>query len=85
MNKIEAIKALTNKDNKKALWNFEFDKKVLGRKTKLGGLGPKAVTIKLEPSKAFEHLDIKCFLNWDSFEEWTSEEKELVESLLNQL
>lgn len=84
-NKVEAISKLTDENNKKSLWNFEFPKKVLGRKTKLGGLGPKAVTIKLEPSKAYEHLDIKAFLNWDKFEEWTPEEKALVESLLNQL
>lgn len=83
--KKNAIEKLTNKENKKSLWNFVFPKKVLGRKTYLGGLGPKAVTIKLEPSKAYEHLDIKAFLNWDSFEEWTPEEKALVESLLNQL
>ena len=85
MNKKEIIKKLTNKENKKSLWDFEFPKKVLGRKTTLGGLGGQAIAIKLEPSKAYEHLDIKCFLNWDSFEEWTPEEKELVESLLNQL
>lgn len=84
-NKVEAIGKLTDENNKKSLWNFEFPKKVLGRKTKLGGLGPKAVTIKLEPSKTYEHLDIKAFLNWDKFEEWTPEEKALVESLLNQL
>lgn len=79
------IATLTEKENKKTLWDFEFPKKVLGRKTKLGGIGPKALTIKLESSKAFEHLDIKCFLNWDKFDEFTPEEKALVESLLNQL
>lgn len=79
------IKKLTDEQNKKTLWNTEFDKKVLGRKTKLGGLGPKALTIKLESSKAFEHLDIKCFLNWEHFDEFTIEEKALVEFLLNQL
>ena len=85
MDKKDIIAKLTNKENKKSLWNFVFNKKVLGRKTHLGGLGPKAVTIKLEPSKAYEHLDIKAFLNWDSYDEWTKDEKELVESLLNQL
>lgn len=83
--KEEIIKILTDKNNKKALWDFEFPKKVLGRKTKLGGIGPKALTIKLESSKAFEHLDIKCFLNWEKFDEFTPEEKKLVESLINQL
>lgn len=79
------IKKLTDKQSKKALWNAEFDKKVLGRKTTLGGIGPKALTIKLETSKTFEHLDIKCFLNWEHFDEFTTEEKALVEFLLNQL
>lgn len=85
LSKQEIINKLTNKENKKALWDFEFPKKVLGRKTQLGGIGTKALTIKLESSKAFEHLDIKCFLNWDKFDEFTPEEKALVESLLNQL
>ena len=83
--KEQIISTLTNEQNKKTLWNTEFEKKVLGRKTKLGGIGPKALTIKLETSKAFEHLDIKCFLNWEFFEEFTKEEKALVEFLLNQL
>lgn len=83
--KEQIISTLTDEQNKKTLWNTEFDKKVLGRKTKLGGIGPKALTIKLETSKAFEHLDIKCFLNWEHFEDFTKEEKALVEFLLNQL
>lgn len=70
---------------KKSLWNYEFSQKVLGRKTTLGGIGPKALTIKLKPSKAYEHLDIKCFLDWSKFDEFTPEEKALVESLLDQL
>ena len=85
MDKKEIINKLTKKENKKALWDFEFPKKILGRKSKLGGLGGSAIAIKLEPSKAYKHLDIKCFLNWETYEEWTDEEKELVESLLNQL
>lgn len=85
LSKEQIIEKLTNEENKKTLWNKEFDKKVLGRKTKLGGLGPKALTIKLESSKAFEHLDIKCFLNWEHFDEFTVEERKLVEFLLNQL
>lgn len=83
--KENAIEKLTNKDNKKALWNFEFPNKVCGRKATLRGLGSQAVAIKLESTKKYPHLDIKCFLNYESFEEWTDEEKALVESLLNQL
>ena len=70
---------------KKSLWNFVFPQKVLGRQTSLGGLGPKAVTLKLQSSKAYEHLDIKCFLSWDSYDDWTPEEKALVEALMNEL
>lgn len=71
--------------NKKQLWNTIFEKKVMGRKTTLAGLGSQAIALKLEPSKAYEHLDIKCFLNWDTYDEWTKEEKELVEFLLNKI
>lgn len=79
------ISRLTNKDNKKSLWNFKFPNKVCGRKATLRGLGEQAVAIKLESTKTYPHLDIKCFLNYETFDEWTDEEKALVESLLNQL
>lgn len=85
MNKIETINKLNSKENKKALWDFVFPSKVCGRKAHLGGIGPKALTLKLETSKTYPHLDIKCFLNWNKFDEFTPEEKKLVESLLNQL
>lgn len=84
MNK-ENIKKLCQKENKKALWNFEFPNKVCGRKASLRGLGSQAIAIKLESSKAFPHLDIKGFLNYESYDEWTQEEKQLIEILLNQL
>lgn len=83
--KEKIIKQLTNKDNKKALWDFKFPQKVCGRKASLRGLGSQAIAIRLESSKNFPHLDIKCFLNYDNFEEWTDEEKALVDTLLNQL
>lgn len=83
--KEQIIKDLTNKNNKKALWDFQFPQKVCGRKASLRGLGSQAIAIRLETSKKFPHLDIKCFLNYETFENWTPEEKALVESLLNQL
>ena len=83
--KEQIIKDLTNKNNKKALWDFQFPQKVCGRKATLRGLGSQAIAIKLETSKKFPHLDIKCFLNYETFDDWTTEEKALVESLLNQL
>lgn len=79
------IEKLCKKENKKTLWNFEFPNKVCGRKASLRGLGSQAIAIKLETSKAFPHLDIKGFLNYESYDEWTKEEKQLVEILLNQL
>lgn len=85
MNKEEIIETLTNKKNKKALWNFNFEQKVAGHKATLGGLGESAVTLKLGSNKSYPHLDIKCFLNWDSYEEWTDKERALVETLLSQL
>lgn len=70
---------------KKVLWNFAFASKVCGRPTTLGGIGPKALTLKLSPSKSYPHLDIKAFLNWDSYDDWTPEEKDLVDALLKEL
>ena len=81
---LKALKASLVK-GKKQLWDFVFPQKVLGRKTTLGGIGPKAVTIKLQPSKAYEHLDIKAFLMWEDFDSWTDEEKELVAALKREL
>lgn len=71
--------------NKKRVWNFSFPNKVCGRPTQLGGLGDKAITLKLQPSKSYPHLAIKAFLDWESYDEWTEEEKALVEALLNEL
>lgn len=83
--KREAIRTLSNKENKKTLWNFSFPNKICGRKATLRGLGTQAIAIKLESTQKYPHLDIKCFLNYDSFEDWTDEEKKLVEVLLNHL
>ena len=83
--KKKIIEDLTKKENKKTLWDFQFPQKVCGRKATLRGLGSQAIAIKLETSKKFPHLDIKCFLNYETFDDWTPEEKKLVESLLNQL
>lgn len=70
---------------KKGLWNFVFPSKVCGRTATLGGIGEKALTLKLQPTKTFPHLDIKCFLNWEHYDNFTDEEKALVQVLLNEL
>lgn len=81
---IESIKSSLVK-GKKSLWNFEFSQKVAGHKATLGGLGNSAVTLKLSSNKSFPHLDIKAFLNWESYEEWTPQEKALVQALMDEL
>jgi len=80
---MDIINKLTS--NKKILWDFVFPQKVLNRRTTLGGLGDKAVTIKLDTSQAYPHLDVKAFLMWKDYEKWTDEEKELVNVLLKEL
>ena len=70
---------------KKSLWDFAFPQKVIGRKTTLGGLGDKALTIKLETSKTYPHLDIKAFLMWRDYENFTKEERALVDALIKEL
>lgn len=85
LNKEKIIEKLTNKKNKKTLWDFSFPSKICGRKASLRGLGEQAIAIKLETSQKYPHLDIKAFLNYATFEDWTEEEKKLVEVLLNQL
>lgn len=70
---------------KKQLWDFKFPQKVINRPSMLGGIGDKALTIKLESSKKYPHLDIKAFLMWEEYNEWTEEEKKLVQVLLEEL
>lgn len=70
---------------KKQLWDFVFPQKVLNRRTTLGGLGDKAITIKLESSQSYPHLDIKAFLMWRDYEQWTDEEKALANALIEKL
>lgn len=71
--------------NKKQVWDFPFPSKVAGRKANLGGVGPKALTIKLESSKDYPNLEIKGFLSWDKWDSFTDKEKALIQVLLNEL
>ena len=70
---------------KKGLWNFSFSSKVCGRPATLGGLGKQALTLKLGASAKYPHMDIKAFLNWKEYDDWTPEEKALVQALLDEL
>ena len=83
MNK--TIEKLTDKKNRKALWNTKFTNKVAGRPAKLGGLGGSALKVRLETSKDYPNLDINAFLNWKDWHKYTNKEKQLIEDLLNQL
>ena len=71
--------------NKKSIWDFMFPSKIAGRKANLGGVGPKALTVKLESSKDYPNLEIKGFLNWDKWDSFTDKEKALIQVLLNEL
>ena len=46
MNKI--VKKLTDKKNRKSLWNTRFTNKVAGRPAELGGLGGSALKMRLK-------------------------------------
>lgn len=81
---LESIKSSLVK-GKKVLWDFSFPMKVVGRQATLGGLGEKAITLKLQTSQNYPHLDIKCFLNWEHFDDFTKEEKALIDILLKEL
>lgn len=70
---------------KQHLWDFKFPVKVLNRQTQLGGLGDKALTIKLKTSSKYPNLEVKGFLNWKDFDKFTKEEKDLVNYLLDEL
>lgn len=84
---IYMIKKIKNSlvKGKKQVWDFVFPNKIYGRKTVLAGLGDSAVTLKLQPSKNYEHIQFKGFLNWDTYEDWTEDEKKLVQTLIDEM
>lgn len=68
---------------KKSIFNCEV--KVANRKFQLGGVGSKALKVKLNSPKGFPHLDISGFLNWDKYDEFTEQEKALVQAFIDEL
>lgn len=72
-------------NGKKQLWNFVFPKKICGRTASLAGLGDSALKIKLDSPKSYPHLDISGFISWDNYNDFTKEEKALVQALLDEL
>ena len=64
---------------------FDSQVKVANRKFQLGGVGNNALKVKMNPPKGFPHLDVSGFLNWDKFDEFTPQEKELIKSFYDKL
>ena len=68
---------------KKSIFNHKV--KVGRRAFTLGGVGNSALKVKLNPPKDFPHLDVSGFLNWDKYEEFTPQEKALVQAFVDEL
>ena len=77
----EIIKSLVK--GKKSIFNAQVK---VGRRTfTLGGVGNSALKVKLNSPKNFPHLDLSGFLSWEKYEEFTPQEKELVQKFLDEL
>ena len=68
---------------KKSIFNCQV--KVANRCFTLGGVGSKALKVKLNPIKNFPHLEVFGFINWDKYDEFTPQEKALVQAFLDEL
>lgn len=68
---------------KKSIFNCKV--KVSRRIFQLGGVGSKALKVRVNPPKNFPHLELSGFLDWDKWEEFTEQEKELVRAFYNEL
>lgn len=80
-NKNKIVSALISQKNK----IFNSTVKVANRKFKLNGLGSSALKVKLNSPSGFPHLDVVGFINWDKWDEFTPQEKELVEAFYSQI
>lgn len=81
MNIKEIISCLVK--GKKSIFNCTV--KVSGRNFTLGGVGSQALKVKLNAPKGFPHLDISGFLSWDKYDEFTEQEKALVQAFIDEL
>lgn len=68
---------------KKSIFNCEV--KVGRRVFRLGGVGESALKVKLNAPSGFPHLDVNGFLNWDKYDEFTENEKALVQAFVDEL
>lgn len=64
---------------------FNSTVKVSNRRFKLNGLGASALKVKLNSPSGFPHLDVVGFINWDKWDEFTPQEKELVKAFYSQI
>lgn len=64
---------------------FNSTVKVGNRKFKLNGLGTSALKVKLNSPSGFPHLDVVGFINWDKWNEFTPQEKELIQAFYSQI
>lgn len=75
------INSLVN--GKKDIFNAQV--KVSGRIFTLGGVGNKALKVKMNSPKGFPHLELSGFINWDLYDEFTPQEKQLVQEFYDRL
>lgn len=68
---------------KKSIFNCRI--KVGNRVFQLAGLGASALKVRLNPIKGYPHLEVQAFLNWDKWDEFTPQEKELVKAFYSQI
>lgn len=81
MNIQEIISCLVK--GKKSIFNCEV--KVSGRKFQLAGVGKQALKVRLNSPKSFPHLEVSGFINWDKYNEFTPQEKALVQAFIDEL
>lgn len=68
---------------KKSIFNCEV--KVSNRKFQLAGVGSKALKVRVNSPKGFPHLELNGFINWDKYDEFTEQEKALVQAFVDEL
>lgn len=68
---------------KKSIFNCRI--KIGSRKFQLAGIGSSAIKVRPTRLKNYPHLEIVGFLNWKDWDNFTKEEKALVEAFYNSL
>ena len=81
MNLKEIISCLVK--GKKSIFNVEV--KVSNRKFQLAGVGKQALKVRIPSPKGFPHLELSGFINWDKYEEFTPQEKALIQAFIDEL